>query len=218
MCLRGDNGGVTTSADRPAGGGTGHVGWEIVEVATGRVVDRGSREVKTTQIETMVNPPAPFPRVGPDVFATAAGLFGWLVTRGGPRTVKRVRLGAGFWLVLPERPRLERPLGMALRAERDRERTFCWEWFDLEDGGATATKLQETGRLQLQWTRNRHGHQELTQVEFLTDVSLRLTGSDSDIRHPRWRVRVLAGSVVPWPESGNGVQLVPHLRPGRPPG
>lgn len=202
--------GVTTPPDRPAAVQSGHVEWEVVEVATGQVLHRGHREVRVTEIETMVNPPVPFPRVGPNVFAMAAGLFGWLVTRGAPRTVKRLRLGAGFWLVLPERPGPERPRGMALQAERDGESTFCWEWFELEDSGATATKLQETGRLQLQWTRNRHGHQELTQVTFLTDVSLRLTGSD--VRHPTWRVRVLSGSAIPWPESGNGLQLVPHLR------
>lgn len=195
---------------------TGHIEWEIVEGATGQVVHRGRRDVKVTEIEVTINPPAPFPRLGPNVLAMATGLVGWLVTRGGPRTAKRLRLGAGFWLVLPEQPRLERPLGVALQASRDGERTFCWEWFDLDEGGATASKLQETGSLQLQWTRNRQGHQELTQTTFLTDVSLRL--SDDDPRHPTWRVRVLAGSVVGWPESGNGMHLVPRLRPDRPPG
>lgn len=206
--------GVTSPPDHSASSGTGHVDWEVVEGATGQVLHRGHREVRATEVETMINLPVPFPRVGLNVLAMAGGLLGWLVTRGGPRTVKRLRLGAGFWLVLPERPGPERPGGMALQAKRDGKGTHCWEWFDLDDSGVTATKLQETGTLRLQWTRNRHGHQELTQVSFLTDVSLRLTGSD--IRNPTWRVRVLSGSVVPWPESGNGLQLVPHLRPGRP--
>ena len=197
---------------------TGHLEWEIVEVATGQVVNRGRRDVRVTEIETRVNPPVPFPRVGPNVLAMAGGLVGWLLTRGGPRTVKRLRLGAGFWLVLPEQPGPKRPRGMALQATRDGEGTFCWEWFELDKGGATATKIQETGTLQLQWTRNRQGHQELTQVEFVSDVSLRVAGRDSNVRNPTWRVRVLAGSVVGLPESGNGIQLVPHLRPGRPPG
>lgn len=205
---------MTTPPDRSASVRAGRVEWEIVEVPTGQVVDRGHREVKVTEVETTVTPPVPFPRLGSGPREVAAGLFGWLLTRGAARTVKRLRLGADFWLVLPERPGPRRPPGIALQGRRDGERTFCWEWFELDDSGATATKLQETGTLQLQWTRNRHGQQELTQVTFLSDVSLRLTGDDSDIRHPTWRVRVLSGSVMALPESGDGLQLVPHLRSG----
>ena len=197
---------------------TGQIEWEIVEVATGQVLHRGQREVKVSDVGVTVNPPAPFPRLRPNVLAMATGLVGWLVTRGGPRTAKRLRLGAGFWLVLPERPQLERPIGLGMQAKRDGERTFCWEWFNLDEGGVTASKLQETGTLRLRWTRNRQAHQELTQITFLTDVSLRVARDDDDPRHPTWRVRVLAGSVVDWPESGDGMQLIPHLRPGRPPG
>ena len=195
-----------------------HVAWEITETSTGEVVHAGQRDLRLTDVEVRVTPARARPgldrlRLGPR--QVAADLVGWLLTGG--RTTKRVQLGAGFWLVLQEKPGRERPKGVGLQAERDGERTFCWEWFQVDEGGATATKLQETGELGLEWATNRHGHQEVVTTSFGSDVSLRMQPGDGGLRTVvRWRVRVLAGSVIHWPQGADGIQLVPRLRPGSP--
>lgn len=209
---------MTTPSGSAKAGAAGQVAWEVLDGSTGQVVERGRRDIRPAQVEVTISAPAPFPRLEPDLRQVSAGLLAWLVTRGRARTLKRVRLGSGFWLVVPERPGPRQPYGLALQAQRDGEPTFCWEPFELSEGGATATKLQESGRLEVQWVRNRHGHQELTQLRFLTDVSLRLLpAAGPTAGDPAWRVRLLSGSVVPLPEAGNGLQLVPRLWSGRPP-
>lgn len=106
---------------------------------------------------------------------------------------------------------------MALQAEREGTRTFCWEWFELADSGVTATKRQETGALRLEWEPNRDGHQEVVSTVFVSDVSLRLLAATGSARQePGWRVRVLAGSMIHWPHAADGIQLVPRLRPEHP--
>lgn len=199
---------MSSSPREPVGG---QVSWEAQAAVPGATVHRGQREVNPADVEVLVRPPAPRPRLWPP--SAVGETVSWLVTRGRSRTRKRLRLGAGFWLVLPEQPGPARPPGMALQAERDGERSFCWEWFEVGDDGATATKRQETGTLQLEWAANRDGHQEVVGTTFVTDVSLRLEGTGPRSRDPIWRVRVLAGSVVRWPQAGEGIRLVPRLPP-----
>ena len=165
----------------------------------------------------MITPARPTPRLsrlrlGPR--QVAGDLLSWAVWRGRPRSTRRLRLGSGFWLVLQQHPGPTLPLGMALRAEREGEDTFCWEWFDTDRTGTTAIKLQETGALTLALAADADGNHEVTTTTFTTDVSLRLqTAGDRDRFNPRYRVRILAGSVVRWPRAGDGIKLLPRLRP-----
>ena len=199
---------------------TGRLAWEVTETATGTVVHQGQRDLGLADVEVMVRPVRPAPRLGQlrrHPRRSAADALSWLVYRGRPHTSKRVRLGAGFWLVLPEHSGPGRPSGTALQATREGQQTSGWEWFDLDESGATATKRQETGTLGLEWVVNRDGYQEVVSTVFVSDVSLRvMAATGSARREPVWRVRVLAGSAIRWPQAADGIRLVPHLRPDHP--
>lgn len=207
----------TTRPDEPS---SGWISWEATRASTDEVLARGERHLRPTDFEVMINPARPAPRLsrlrlGPRELG--GDLLSWLVTRGRARSTKRLRLGEGFWLVLPEQPGPTLPPGMALQAVRDGEGTFCWEWFDIDNDGTTATKLQEAGVLTLTWAPDPSGNLETLTTTFATDVSLRLQADDErDHRRPRYRVRVLAGSVVRWPRAADGIKLVPRLRPDLP--
>jgi hypothetical protein len=97
--------------------------------------------------------------------------------------------------------------GFALQAMRDDEKTFCWDWFNV-DSLTHATKIQESGELAIviageaaQW--------QIVRTEFRTDVSIRVArfGEGNDPRKPEWRVLIRKGSVVNWPRLVDG-QLV----------
>lgn len=143
-----------------------------------------------------------------------ADVVGWLVKAGRGSTTKGVRLADGFWLVLRELLTPSPPSLVSLTAKRDDVRLSCVEFFEMDDGATTATKVEEGGTLELEWVQNQDGFQEIRSTTFVTDVSLRLRSARGPLRRePIWRVRILAGSVVRWPQSAGGVRLVPRLRP-----
>ena len=208
---------ASPSDSDPGPASSGWISWKATKTPTGEILAHGQRDVRPNEFEVMITPARPKPqpsrlRLGPR--QVAGDLLSWVVWRGRPRSTKRLRLGGGYWLVLQQHPGPTLPLGMALQAERDGEDTFCWEWFDTDNTGTTAAKLQETGALTLELAPDANGSHEVVTTTFVTDVSLRLQAdSDRDRFTPRYRVRILAGSVVHWPRAGNGVKLLPRLRP-----
>ena len=160
------------SADGEVGG---HVDWVVEEVATGHR-QHGQREVRSIDIEVRVSPPPPRPslerlRLGPPQLI--ADVMSRLMTGGRATQTKRLRLGGGFWLVLPEHPGPGEPRGTALEIERDGERTHSWEWFDA-DGGTTARQRDGSGVLEVEWAGTPDGYREVASTTFVNDVSLRL--------------------------------------------
>ncbi|SEQ28214.1 hypothetical protein [Microlunatus flavus] len=207
---------VSASEDARVPPGSGWISWEAT-TPTGEVLAHGERVVRPTEFEVMITQARPVPRLsrlrlGPK--EVAGDLLSWVVWRGRARSTRRLRLDDGFWLVLQQHPGPTLPLGMALQATRDGEDTFCWEWFDTDGTPTTATKLKEAGALTLELEPDAHGNHEVVSTTFATDVSLRLRADGGrDRSGPRYRVRVLAGSVVRWPRADDGVRLVPRLRP-----
>lgn len=196
--------------------GRGRVVWEVLETSTGER-RAGERDLRLTDFEVMVLPPPVTPRLdllGLGPRQVVADALGWLVRAGRGSTTKGVRLGDGFWLVLHEL-RTPSPLTLvSLSAKRDGVRTTCVERFVMDDGAATATKVEGPGSLALGWAQNQDGFHEIESITFVTDVSLGLRSSRGPMRRePIWHVRVLAGSVVRWPQSDEGIRLVPRLRP-----
>jgi hypothetical protein len=89
-----------------------------------------------------------------------------------------------------------------MSAERARGRTFSWEWFVI-DNEKHATKLQESGELRIRATKVGQGR-EIVYTEFLSDVSFRILSVDDPVMSPKWRVKVVKGSLVRWPSVANG--------------
>ena len=95
------------------------------------------------------------------------------------------------------------PDGFALTGTRDDVLTFSWDWFTVDRSGR-ATKLQEPGELAVETVSTPNGL-EISRVEFLTDVSIRVSRmTDSDPLDPEWRIKVFKGSVIVWPALVNG--------------
>lgn len=204
------------TVDRSREGSYGLVRWELVEVSTGRV-RRGHKELLLTDFEVVVLPPPPPPRYGllrSSPRQTIADAIGWLVRGGRGSTTKRARLEHGFWLVLRERRSPARTSLILLSARRDEQRLAGMEWFRVDEDGATASQVDASGALHLEWTQDGEGFEELASLATVTDVSLDLrTARGPSGRPPVWRVSVLAGSTIRWPRSADGVRLVPRLRP-----
>jgi hypothetical protein len=134
-------------------------------------------------------------------------LSDFTLTDKPPFIEKSIPLGDHFLLKLPEMRSSEvAKIGFGLVAERDDMKTFCWEWFNAEKGGR-ATKLQESGELKVKFSKVGNGV-ELTRMEFLTDISLRLNpDEDAPGAPPKWRVDILKGSVINWPALVGGKVL-----------
>ena len=209
---------VSGSNDIPNSPSSGWISWEATRTATGEILAHGERDVRPTDFEVMITPVRPAPhlsRLRLGARQIAGDLLSWVVWRGRARSTKRLRLDGRFWLVLQQHPGPTLPLGMALQATREGEDTFCWEWFDTDSTGTTASKLQETGTLTLELSPDSHGSHEVVTTTFASDVSLHLQAhGDRDRDSPRYRVRIRAGSVVHWPRADDGVRLLPRLRPG----
>lgn len=197
-------------------GPRGLVSWELLNVSTGRT-RAGQKELLTTDFEVVVYPPPPPPRFelsGSGVRQTVADAIGWLIKGGRGSTMKRVRLGDGFWLVLRERRSPVRAPLVLLSARRDVPRLVGMERFRVDEEGGSASQAEGGGRLGLRWAQDGEGFHELVSTTALTDVSMDLRTPRGPVgRAPVRQVRVSAGSVIRWPSAADGVRLVPRLRP-----
>lgn len=89
--------------------------------------------------------------------------------------------------------------GFALKGSRGEERTFSWEWFDV-DTSDRAIKLQEGGELKIEVAK-RGSEWQVIRTDFLTDISVRITdGLKPAQRHEvDWRINISRGSTIRWP-------------------
>jgi hypothetical protein len=81
-------------------------------------------------------------------------------------------------------------IGMWVQTEPN---SFSWEWFD-QSAGAIFNKLQEGGRIQIR-THGPPAGQEVAEIEFLTDISLRTIGPGGSGTVLQ-RVNIKKGSVL----------------------
>lgn len=196
----------------------GQLKWDLTSFSIDQVWSR-EREVRLADVEVMTSPPPPQPQfdlfwAGPQqVMRDTAS---WLMKGGRGSTTKSLRLSDGFWLVLRERRTPSRPFSVLLTARRDTEHLMCVERFRIEEGNTTASQVDDSGSLGLEWGQGDDGFRELTSTTFITDVTLPLRSARGGLgRAPIWQLRILAGSTVQWPKSSEGVRLAPRLRPDR---
>lgn len=115
---------------------------------------------------------------------------------------KRIDLEQGFYLELFVTPKKSQSDvdGFGFVAGRARERTFSWEWFNI-DGKSHATKLQEQGSLEIS-VKEINGCWEVVTTTFLSDISFRIDLENygrSRNSELRWRVNIRQGSAIFWP-------------------
>ncbi len=148
--------------------------WSIVETDSGRTIGEGTEEFVWEDL--LVN-----------TFDTDIGRMQRLELRLTPP----FRFGLARSLSGGEKSLS----GFGLTADREDERTFSWEWFNLRSS-AEAWKLQEAGRLGLKTVKH-EGIEELVRTEFLTDVSLRVVRFAAAMdMEPKWRVNISKDSWV----------------------
>ncbi len=160
----------------------GELKWKAVEVSSGAVLGQGRVKVRLGDVQIRE-------------FRTEEGL----------RQRKVVSLDSEFALELPHFVRAHVPTGFGLVASRRDIPTFCWEWFQI-DAPNHAFKIQETGELEF-FTRQQAEVFELTRVEFIRDISIRLWKRDGagPASPPDWRVNILASSLIVWPSLLDGI-------------
>ncbi len=71
---------------------------------------------------------------------------------------------------------------------------FSWDWFNQSSGGYF-TKLQESGRVRIE-TRRVNGKVEISKIEFLSDVSLRINATREKIGVVTHRILIKKGSTL----------------------
>lgn len=86
----------------------------------------------------------------------------------------------------------EKVTGFALQAIHS-SGGFSWDWFDLEEGNRF-TKRQECGEVEIK-TTGLPGNYFISQVDFITDVCLRLNQSD-DIDRDTHRITIKQGGTL----------------------
>jgi hypothetical protein len=115
-------------------------------------------------------------------------------------------LEAPFSFALSVTPKWDPSRGFGLVAlKSDDEELFSWDWFHVDRRGH-AVKLQESGERSFSTGRTDSGI-DIIRTEFLTDVSLRLAKLKELPCNLRWRIRILAGSVIYWPSLVHHVVL-----------
>lgn len=159
----------------------GKLSWSIVESATDQVIAEEARAFGPQEIQ-VVN----------------------ILQKGRRAFYKSVALTPSFTLSIAEHPTPteSQRSGFGLFATRKDQTTFCWEWFECAENGR-AVKLQEDGLLAIRTARSPYGW-ELVELEFLTDVSLRVFSEDQVVQvvegeAPRWRVTIHQGSTLVFP-------------------
>ena len=161
----------------------GKLKWSVKEVATGKVLASGNRQIRLKDVTVFVR-----------------GSIG-----GGASYDKYISLGSGFALCRPETPEKSRSAvsGFGLTLERNGPPgSFSWEWFVVESS-TRARKLQEGGRLGIRIAKTALGY-ELSRTDFLTDVSMRAQTVTDPPGSVRWRALISKGSSVVWPTVRNG--------------
>ena len=128
----------------------------------------------------------------------------------GATQVKSIRLSDQYKLVLHDSQTQSVRQGFALNVKDQLSpMNFGWEWF-LVDSPEHATKLQETGELELT-LRDPKELVEVIGCKFLTDVSLRFSSEEYSMNRPmdplksEFRLTIKAGSYVRWPVLVDGV-------------
>ncbi len=165
----------------------GHVDWEATDARNLELVAKGEKVVRLGEMTIR------------ELQSPDQHLF-----------AKQLPLGEQFTLGIANGPWSTSQLaGFALLSSREGEEpTFCWEWFE-PNGPTRATKLQETGELDVQ-IGCFDGSWLIVRTEFLTDVSLRVKRMDgSSPTEFDWRVLIRRGSWVEWPILKNGCVIAP---------
>lgn len=170
----------------------GSLSWEIVEAATKQTLDKKFISVRVKDV-----------KISEDVSLGKS--------REEPHFQKSVLLNQDFYFSIHEFPEtsINNRGGFGLTISRRDPVTFCWEWFDIEiDNDRYATKLQGTGKLMY---RTRDGRKEITLIEFVSDVTFRVSivSSDSPQDNPKWLVTIFKGSRITWPSLVEGI-IVPN--------
>jgi|GEM_PF-1035257 len=159
----------------------GKLEWDIVDCANGRTIAHGNKTVELRDITIVEH-------------RDENGELSFYD--------KRINLEQAFYIEMSEFPeQAESDVdGFGMVAGRDGERTFCWEWFNV-DGKSHATKLQETGAVEIS-VKAIDSRWEVVSTKFLSDVSFRIQLEDvkgSLAERLRWRVNIRKGSEVKWP-------------------
>ncbi len=93
--------------------------------------------------------------------------------------------------------------GFGLSGRHADYESFAWEWFEVDNFGH-ANKLQESGELCFD-TKHTPNGREIHRMEFLTDVSIRISRMDVSVStEPAWRMNIVKGSVICWPTLFEG--------------
>jgi hypothetical protein len=118
---------------------------------------------------------------------------------------KRILLSSPFYFALSEtgRDKTTTKSGFGLTAGRIDQKLFSWEWFTIDRPGH-AVKLQEKSELNFTTRRTSFGT-EFDRIDFPVDVSLRsFNRSELLPLNPEFRINILKGSWVRWPEVARG--------------
>ncbi len=159
-------------------GKIGTLKWVIYEVARKSLLSRGEKVVHTSDVE---------------------------IKPVGMVCTKKIELGDHFNFFLADNASRTKTAdarlsGFALSGSRDDEKTFSWDWFDVDRPGH-ANKLQESGELSFDTQKTLNGV-EIHRMEFLTDVCIRVAGRDNiNPLNPTWRIMIFEGSVISWPAT-----------------
>jgi hypothetical protein len=92
--------------------------------------------------------------------------------------------------------------GFGIKGEKKNTNYYSWEWF-LVDEGKLAVKLQEKGTPGIE-IKNVSIGTEITRIDFLTDISIRLLSGPHLKRPVFYRIKILKGSSITWPSVVNG--------------
>ncbi|MEX2244942.1 MAG: hypothetical protein WD716_13990 [Fimbriimonadaceae bacterium] len=165
----------------------GELDWELSDCKTGEVLGKGSKTARMSEV-TLELLDAPDGRHVSTLFPLG----------------EHFRFGLASQISTT--PNIA---GFALQALRDDEKTFCWDWFNV-DSPTHATKIQESGELAIVIAGEASDWQ-IVRTEFLTEVSLRVArfGMGLDPTNPTWRIRIGQGSVVNWPRLVDGQLILP---------
>lgn len=156
----------------------GRIDWQIVERATGKLLDRGRTELRAGDIKVEEVKA----RDGENFFD------------------KQIPLNADFSIGVADFPQATWAAhgGFGLFGDYSKADTFSWDWFDL-DSPTHATKLQEGGELAVSGIEV-DSKWQIGRIEFLTDTVIRIQLSDGDAdREPDWLITIGRGSFVNWP-------------------